>query len=537
MKALRLLVCLGVGAALVQGCGGQTDDVAVTPPPGGGSAGSGTGGSGAKGGAAGTGGGAGSTGTGGGSGSTGVGGSGIGGSGTAGSGTAGSGTAGSSTGGSGIGGSGGGGSGFGGSGTAGSGIGGSGIGGSGTAGSSTAGSGGSGQAGAGGDTGTGGTGAGGDTGTGGTGAGGDTGTGGTGAGGDTGTGGTGAGGDTGTGGAGGGSTCTDGLQDGDETGIDCGGPTCGAPCGVGQGCLVPPDCQSALCNAITGLCVATTCEDGVLDAGESDVDCGGPCSPCAAGKLCTMASDCASSICQADGTCAAAACGDAVTQPGEQCDLGAANADSPALFFTQSGAAHAPKIVQTSTSAAAYYAYKAASGHTGLESAGTSILFFQRDATTGILSLGMEMGVEGAGTGKAKSVITNLPAGVTVTVSDDAGELSILGTTATGNWSFNNNTDGGMLSGFPFPGDWSVDVDSAFASGISTWQWVDPSVVSSLTPGATVTITASTTLKSTCRLDCTMPKCGDGILDAGETCDDGNNVDGDGCSADCSALK
>ena len=27
--------------------------------------------------------------------------------------------------------------------------------------------------------------------------------------------------------------------------------------------------------------------------------------------------------------------------------------------------------------------------------------------------------------------------------------------------------------------------------------------------------------------------CGDGIVDSGEQCDDGNNIDGDGCSADC----
>jgi uncharacterized repeat protein (TIGR01451 family) len=38
-----------------------------------------------------------------------------------------------------------------------------------------------------------------------------------------------------------------------------------------------------------------------------------------------------------------------------------------------------------------------------------------------------------------------------------------------------------------------------------------------------------------CRTDCTLPFCGDGVLDPGngEECDDGNNVDGDGCSATC----
>jgi len=34
-----------------------------------------------------------------------------------------------------------------------------------------------------------------------------------------------------------------------------------------------------------------------------------------------------------------------------------------------------------------------------------------------------------------------------------------------------------------------------------------------------------------CRDDCTF--CGDGIIDSGEDCDDGNDVDGDGCPNDC----
>lgn len=38
-----------------------------------------------------------------------------------------------------------------------------------------------------------------------------------------------------------------------------------------------------------------------------------------------------------------------------------------------------------------------------------------------------------------------------------------------------------------------------------------------------------------CRADCTF--CGDNILDLGEYCDDGNNVDGDGCSAICTVEQ
>ncbi len=36
--------------------------------------------------------------------------------------------------------------------------------------------------------------------------------------------------------------------------------------------------------------------------------------------------------------------------------------------------------------------------------------------------------------------------------------------------------------------------------------------------------------------DCHAPRCGDGTLDAGEACDDGNNLDGDCCSAFCEVL-
>jgi cysteine-rich repeat protein len=37
-----------------------------------------------------------------------------------------------------------------------------------------------------------------------------------------------------------------------------------------------------------------------------------------------------------------------------------------------------------------------------------------------------------------------------------------------------------------------------------------------------------------CDANCTIePYCGDGILDPGEECDDGNNIDGDGCDANC----
>lgn len=50
--------------------------------------------------------------------------------------------------------------------------------------------------------------------------------------------------------------CTDGIQNGDETGVDCGGSTC-------------PACP--------------TCTDGIQNGNETGIDCGGSCAPCQTG--------------------------------------------------------------------------------------------------------------------------------------------------------------------------------------------------------------------------------------------------------------
>src|SRR5262245_39671132 len=40
------------------------------------------------------------------------------------------------------------------------------------------------------------------------------------------------------------------------------------------------------------------------------------------------------------------------------------------------------------------------------------------------------------------------------------------------------------------------------------------------------------------RMMCVIPNhCGNYVVDPGEVCDDGNNMDNDGCSADCKSLE
>ena len=49
----------------------------------------------------------------------------------------------------------------------------------------------------------------------------------------------------------------------------------------------------------------------------------------------------------------------------------------------------------------------------------------------------------------------------------------------------------------------------------------------------------SDTTPNACRTNCTLPRCGDDVVDnaSGETCDDGNTLDGDGCDQDCQSER
>ena len=103
-------------------------------------------------------------------------------------------------------------------------------------------------------------------------------------------------------------SCRDGVQNGNEVAVDCGG-TCG-PCDAGTPCNQNSDCASGVCAA--GACAAARCDDGIRNGDESDVDCGGSaCSACGVGQQCSADGDCTTCGCTG-GVCGgrAAACGD-----------------------------------------------------------------------------------------------------------------------------------------------------------------------------------------------------------------------------------
>ncbi len=76
-------------------------------------------------------------------------------------------------------------------------------------------------------------------------------------------------------------TCTDGIQNGDETGVDCGGsncPVCPPSCtdGIQNQDETGVDCGGSNCPACP-----PTCTDGIQNGDEEGVDCGGSnCAPC-----------------------------------------------------------------------------------------------------------------------------------------------------------------------------------------------------------------------------------------------------------------
>jgi hypothetical protein len=90
------------------------------------------------------------------------------------------------------------------------------------------------------------------------------------------------------------SHCADHVQDVDETGVDCGGDIKCPRCALGVACLLDFDCASSACDGISATCVADRCADHHVDGNETDVDCGGPtCAPCPVGRKCHGVTDCA----------------------------------------------------------------------------------------------------------------------------------------------------------------------------------------------------------------------------------------------------
>ena len=98
-------------------------------------------------------------------------------------------------------------------------------------------------------------------------------------------------------------TCDDGIKNQNESDIDCGGSCSG--CSAGESCNNVLDCSRGL-SCTRGVCTDTvteTCSDGIKNQDETDIDCGGSCSGCSAGESCNNVLDCSRGLSCTRGVC------------------------------------------------------------------------------------------------------------------------------------------------------------------------------------------------------------------------------------------
>lgn len=125
--------------------------------------------------------------------------------------------------------------------------------------------------------------------------------------------------------------CSDSTLNHGETDTDCGYvcSTEGKLCSSAEACYQGRDCKSGVCHLTVaqlaagdkGVC--TSCSNGVKDGDEADVDCGGStCTPCVDKKTCNVDSDCMSGNCDTTATTATCiSCSDGLKN-GDETDIG-----------------------------------------------------------------------------------------------------------------------------------------------------------------------------------------------------------------------
>jgi cysteine-rich repeat protein len=226
---------------------------------------------------------------------------------------------------------------------------------------------------------------------------------------------------------------------------------------------------------------------------------------------------------------------------GEACDLGSAQA-VPALELRQGAWRRAVRPLVGQQTATTHYAYDSRSSHTGFEAPEKSSLYLYRSNAEAALSLVILHGIDEDSSGLVQPLsdivfeFAGLPETAVIVISDDDVEFArTTPTTARADWDCNRNSDGGLIGELPFPGAWRVTITPSFRAGIASWSFLSGGLGSELGVEAEISLDLSQPVEivasdsAGCRNDCTIPACGDGVLDPGEVCDDGNERAADGC--------
>lgn len=234
-------------------------------------------------------------------------------------------------------------------------------------------------------------------------------------------------------------------------------------------------------------------------------------------------------------------CGDGIVGPGEACDPGSDPA-APAFELRQGSTRVRVAPIVGPMSAVEHYAYYSRSSHTGFEVAGKSSLYLYRSSGETAAALVILNGIDEDTTGIVQPPsdivleFQGLPDTAVVFSDDDAEFAKTTPSTAYAAWDCNRNSDGGMIEGLSTPLAWHLTITASFFAGISDWSFLTGGEGSDPEIGAEIPLDLSLPIEivasdeiSACREGCTVPRCGDAILDAGEVCDDGNDQPGDAC--------
>jgi hypothetical protein len=372
---------------------------------------------------------------------------------------------------------------------------------------------------------------------------------------------------------------------------DDGGVVCANPAGPKAGqcvmCNSDSECPAPkVCNVANGshACVNASCMDGTKNGPETDVDCGGACGPCQNGLMCAAATDCQSAFCDG-GTCKA--CGsDTDCPPADFCDTGANGGTCAADQSTGEACSAAGQCTSgfcvdnvccATACAGACSACSAAKKGQGDDGACGSIAAGSDPdnecAADPVSTCDKSGACDGAGACAIYAPMTvcqpqSCMAGVMSTpdLCDGAGTCIDSGSTSCGDYACNAatlmchtscqndsqcapalycnggsclpkltlgsacNAAGQCASGFCAD---SVCCDTACAGACKACN---------LAPG-TCTNTANDSDPAnecagaySCNGAGACQACGDGVQQAGEQCDDGNMMNGDGCESNCTSL-
>ncbi|MEO0324090.1 MAG: hypothetical protein AAF447_14105 [Myxococcota bacterium] len=292
-----------------------------------------------------------------------------------------------------------------------------------------------------------------------------------------------------------GGTCDDGLRNQDESDVDCGG-VCGATCAMDALCGAAADCMSGFCSDAGRCAPPPSCDDGEQNQDESDVDCGGVCgATCRPDEMCGDAGDCTTALCEG-GIC----------QPMPTCDDGVLNGTESDVDCGGEACLPCPTggiCAEDGDCASAFC------------DAGTC-----EDPVCGN---GVAEGPEGCDDGVDGAPTESASCDVDCSLAECGDGL--VNVTASETCDGDGAGTGGETE--------TCDIDCTVAEcgdglvNLAAMEACDGDGAG--TGGET----------AACNVDCTLPACGDGTLNvsAGEECDDGNTAGGDGCEADCRFLR